>query len=137
MAEKMIRVLVVPVGKPPEIAQVPAASWKTWYRLLDPTTNTFECLPLLPGIDLLFDEEGRYKDLPVNVRVAARARPAPDPDTFMIDMTNGKGMLPGEPGIGYHEILGPFLIARTADGDYVDLRDGDIATFQGMLQRGT
>lgn len=131
-----IRILVVPPGKSPEVKVVDNSSWRTWYPLVDKSTELLQTLRILPGIDMLFDEEGRLKNMPPNVLVPAYAPAAPPKGTVIIDTTGGKGMKPGEPGIGYHEILGTFLVARVHGSRYVDLKDEDIEIFKAYLARG-
>ena len=133
---KKIRILVVEPGKKPRVEEVAADGWKTWYPLIDKTTHLFQQLTFLPNIDFLFDEEGIRKEFPVNVLLPARAPRALEPGEILIDMTKGKGMQPGEPGIGYHEILGTFLIARTKGSVYVSLTDEDITKFTEALSHG-
>lgn len=130
-----IRILVVEPGKSPRIEQVVSDSWTTWYPLVDKTTHLFQQLHLLPNVDLLFDEEGRRKEMLLNVLIPAHA-PTVEPGTFVIDMTKGRGMSPNEPGIGFHEILGTFIVARTRGSTYADLTDADIKRFQEALNRG-
>lgn len=131
-----IRLLVVEPGKKPRVEEVVPDGWKTWYPLIDKTTHLFQQFHLLPNIEMLFDEEGRRKEFPLNVLLPGPAPRALAPGEFFIDMTKGKGMQPGEPGIGYHEILGTFLIARTRGSVYVTLTDEDIAKFTEALSYG-
>jgi len=134
-ALKLVRILVVEPSKAPRLEEVDPSSWRTWYPLVDKTTSLFQILNIVPGIEMLFDEEGRWKNMPLNVLVPAHAPKPVAEDTFIIDMTNGRGMMPGEPGIGYHEILGTFILARRKGGNYVDLTDDDIAKFKNGLIR--
>lgn len=133
---KKIRILVVAPGRKPEVCEVITDSWKTWYPLIDKSTELFQQLNLLPNIVMLFDEEGVYKDMPVNVLIPAHAPPAPSPGTVIIDATGGKGMKPGDPGIGYHRIVGTFILARTRGSEYATLTDEDIAKFTEALSEG-
>lgn len=134
--DKKIRIMVVEPGKKPRVERVAPDSWKSWYPLVDKTTHLFQQLHFLPNIDFLFDEEGRRKNMPVNLLIPAHAPPAVEPGTFIVDMTKGKGMQPGEPGIGYHEILGTVIIARTRGSEYADLKDEDITKFEEALSHG-
>lgn len=132
---KPIRVLVVPPGKPPEVAEVDPRSWRTWYPLVDKTTHLFEMLKLETHLDMLFDEEGALKEMPLNLRLAAQAPSGRLGNLVRIDMTGGKGMKPGEPGLGFHQIRGTFLIARSRGSEYVDLLDADIERCRAWLGR--
>jgi len=134
-ALNMVRVVVVEPAKAPREENVPSDSWDTWYPLVDKTTDLFEMLRLPDGLEMLFDEEGRLKQFPLNVLVPALA-PSPLFDhSFLIDMTNGRGMKPGEPGIGYHEIYGTFIVARRKGENYVDLTDEEVEKIKRGLVR--
>jgi len=133
---KKIRILVVEPGKKPRVEQVSPDGWGGWYPLVDKTTHCFQQFHLLPNIDMLFDEEGMRKKFPLNVLLPGRAPRALEPGEILIDMTKGKGMQPGEPGIGYHEILGTFILARTRGSVYVDLKDEDVTKFMEALSHG-
>ncbi len=129
-----IRIIVVPPGQSARIEEVESGSWKTWYPLVDKTTHLFQVLHLPDRIDMLFDEEGRLKGFPLNVFVPAKAPPAVPKDWFIINLAPG-GMMPGEPGIGYFDILGTFILARSKGVNYVDLTDKDIKSLMGTLAK--
>lgn len=131
-----IRIMVVEPEKAPRVVETAGVSWTTWYPLIDSTTHLLETLPIAPQIDMLFDEDGRRKKMPVNILVPARAPAALMEGTFIIDMTKGKGMLPGESGIGYHQILGTFILARRRGNKYVSLTDKDIVDLTKAVGRG-
>jgi hypothetical protein len=131
-----IRVMVIPPGKPPMVVEVNPTGWTTWYPLIDKTTHLFELRPIAPNLMLLMDEEGRMKNFPLNFLLPGRAPQPMFEPSFIIDLTNGKGMKPGEPGVGYFDILGTVLISRTRGSDHVDLTDKDIETVRGAFNRG-
>jgi hypothetical protein len=125
---KKIRVMVIPVGQPPEIVEVNPSGWSSWYPLIDKTTQLFEARMISTSLILLMDEEGRMKNFPINFLLPGRApQPLFEP-SFVIDMTQGKGMKPGEPGVGYFDILGTVIVSRTRAGAHVDLTEKDIET---------
>jgi hypothetical protein len=134
MGKKLVRIIVIPVGQIPRVETV-ENSWSKWYRLVHPKTDTFQVLPLERAIDLIFDEEGMYKELPLNFHLAASAPVPLFHDAFVIDLTGGLGMRPGDPGKGYHRILGTAIIARRDDDEYGDLTDADIDKYLAVLAR--
>ncbi len=137
MKTKQVRILVVPPGAPSKVHTV-GDSWKYWYPLISPSTHILQTLGIAPGLELLCDEEGALKRMEVNVLIPARA-PQVDTSKFEVILVQAKTddgrrlMMPNEPGIGYHEIRGTFILARRRGSGYTDLTDADIAQFQRML----
>lgn len=126
-----IRILVLAVDKEPALHVVTNDSWRTWYRLIDPSTDTFQIVHLTPGLEILCDEEGRRKKMELNLLLPAGA-PQLDTSKFSFivvprETEDGRRLMePNEPGIGFHEILGTCIIARRQGPKYVGLTDADI-----------
>lgn len=95
-----IRVLMMPVGSPPEAREI-QADLAGMRKAIG--GGFIECLRITKDIDLWFDDEGRLKQLPFN---------------FMIGR-------PGEEGV--HEIFGPAFLAGIDDeGETVSLTDDQL-----------
>lgn len=131
-----IAVLLVAPGLPPMRVEVDYAhSWRTWYALISPRTHTFAVLRLTDHLELLCDELGPQHGLPINCRIPARAPQIGEVD-FVVERPSPDGrplMKPNEPGIGYHEIAGTFLIQRRRGPGVVSVTEKDIAWAEKMF----
>lgn len=123
-----MRAMVVRTGKPPAIESV-SETLEDWQKLVG---GNVQCIGVAKDLELFCNEDGIQLRLPLNRRVVA---PGPNVDGYdfvLMGLEAGKLAVNGEMGV--HVIRGDFFVVRVgANGDVVDLTDGDETFLKTIL----
>jgi hypothetical protein len=130
---KKFKIMVCLLNKAPEVLEV-ESPWKYTKKLLDGAM--IEIVYLDDGVQAFIDEEGRFKELPLNRLIPAKGREVPTDIGFVIK-TDPNLCDPGEDGVW--DLHGDFILTRhdMAKDEPLSLTDEDIKKYTELFKEIT
>lgn len=130
MTKKKIRVLVLEVGKEPELRET-APDLQSFQKIVG---GYIQAVKIVDNLYAYCDEEGRLKEKPINVRIPTLTPPRQvlGGEPGWVINTTGKPLpKPGEPA--YWELVGDVVFFRMRNGSETSLSDADVKKLQPYL----